>query len=82
MCLHMLHNPLSLESGGLSIHQGSISPPSFAADSNVASDVVVGNSAIRFPLWKRLLKSSMLNFFFSAQKIISDFLSSSVQHNR
>ena len=78
MCLHMLHNPLTLESGGFSIHQGSTSPPSFAADSNVASDVVIGKSAMRFPLLKRLLSSSILNFFFSTQKTISVFLSSSI----
>lgn len=77
MRLHILHNPLSLESRGSWIHQDSRKPPSFAADSKVASVVVVGKPAIA-PVRKRLLKSSMSNFFFSAQNTISDFLNFTV----
>ena len=72
MCLQIRHNPLSLASRRFSIHQESRKPPSFAADSNVAFDVVVvGNPAIG----SRLLKSSMLDVSFSAQKIVNDFFS-------
>lgn len=74
MRLHMLYKPPSLESGGLSIHQGATSPRNLAAASKAASsEAVVGNPviAVLSVLLKRQIIWTLLCSLLSAQGIIS-----------
>lgn len=77
MCLHILHNPLSLESGGVSIHQAAASPYHLAAASKLtSSEVTVGNSVIAASsTWpKELLVWNLSSSFLSAQDVIRCFV--------